>query len=161
MTRLELQLGATGATTYNDAAGIATAMGLPGGLGDATTGYYATVLATYEAETGDHDRLDIAGVLKLDANGRITVGSLGYSPQFGDVFDLMDWVGTLNLDADASGGQGFNLLTDLELPTLADGMTWDTTLFASNGILVAVPEPGRAVLMMLGVVVLGLRRRRR
>ncbi|WP_082408738.1 PEP-CTERM sorting domain-containing protein [Verrucomicrobium spinosum] len=40
-------------------------------------------------------------------------------------------------------------------------MTWDTTLFASNGILVAVPEPGRAVLMMLGVVVLGLRRRRR
>ncbi|WP_265595525.1 autotransporter-associated beta strand repeat-containing protein [Verrucomicrobium sp. BvORR106] len=161
VTRLELQLGATGATTYNDAAGIANAMGLPGGLGDATTGYYATVLATYEAETGNHDRLDIAGVLKLDANGRITVSSLGYNPQFGDVFDLMDWVGTLNLDADASGGQGFNLLTDLELPTLADGMYWDTTLFASNGILVAVPEPGRAVLMMLGVVALFGRRRRR
>lgn len=161
VTRLELQLGGAGAATYNDAAGIATALGLPGGLGTDTTGYYATVLATYEAETGDHDRLDIAGVLKLDANGRITVSSLGYNPKFGDVFDLMDWVGTLNLDADASGGQGFNLPTDLELPTLADGMYWDTTLFASNGILVAVPEPGRAVLLMLGVAVMLGRRKRR
>ena len=86
--------------------------------------------------------------------------TLGYSFAFGDVFDLLDW-GSINLDADGVGGFGnFNTGSDLLLPSLVSGLSFDTSLFSSNGIIVVVPEPSRTLFLMLGLLGLMLRRRR-
>ena len=40
------------------------------------------------------------------------------------------------------------------------GLLYDTSLFFSHGIVVVVPEPGRAALVLLGLAMVMLRRRR-
>ena len=41
---------------------------------------------------------------------------------------------------------------DLMLPTLTSGLLWDTSLFQSYGALVVVPEPGRGMLLLMGLL---------
>lgn len=105
---------------------------------------------------GNHDQISVTGTLTLNAGGSISVSTVGYTPVFGDVFNLFDWGGLVNngFNASVSGG-------DLILPTLASGYVWDTSLFLSYGTIVVVPEPGRAVYMLLSLTLLALRRRRR
>jgi hypothetical protein len=77
----------------------------------------------------------------------------------GDIFKLLDWasVGTTNSIA---GTGSFNLSTDLVLPSLGSGLSFDTSAFTTYGVVVVVPEPGRVVLLFGGLLMLGLRRRR-
>jgi autotransporter-associated beta strand protein len=156
-SRLTLQLAATSASSINDAAGIQAAQ-----AGGTLTAYLASKASDYELESGTHDKLTLTGALNLNAGGRITLdNTLGYSFAFGDVFDMIDW-GSVNLDADGAGGFGaFDSASDLLLPSLGSGLDFDRSLFATNGIIVVVPEPSRALFLMFGLLGLMLRRRRR
>ncbi|MCE9519062.1 MAG: PEP-CTERM sorting domain-containing protein [Verrucomicrobia bacterium] len=82
----------------------------------------------------------------------------------GDIFKLLDWSTAFGSGGNFSGGAGntFNLATDLVLPGLGAGLSWDTTAFKSYGVLgvSGVPEPGRMMLMFFGLAALFLRRRR-
>lgn len=87
----------------------------------------------------------------------------------GDVLHLMDFssvtsgiTGTFQAVSDPTHPfvAGGTVIGDLDLPSLPSGLLWDTSLFQSQGILVVVPEPGRAVLFMLGLGILFFRRRR-
>ncbi|RBP47209.1 putative secreted protein with PEP-CTERM sorting signal [Roseimicrobium gellanilyticum] len=89
----------------------------------------------------------------------------GYTGGAGDTWQLlMDWT-TINL---AGFNVGTNLRTgadgvnegDLDLPTLSAGLFWDVSNFGNNGTVSIVPEPGRALLLLLGVAGLLMRRRR-
>ena len=162
-TRLALRFGASGVSDLNDAANIQSH------LNDNT--YMAWILtqaSTYEVTTGGtHDRLSV-DTLNLSSGGQIVVdNSAGYSPQFGDVFNLLDWTtfnkNSFNLGSDANNQRAGGLIGDLNLPGLASGLTYDLSLFnatGASGIVVVVPEPSRAVLVILAVVSLTLRRRR-
>lgn len=73
----------------------------------------------------------------------------------GTWFQLVDW------NVVSAGNRAVNF-TDLSLlPALAGGLQWDVTRFQTEGrIYVVVPEPGRVMLVLLGCVALGVRRRR-
>jgi hypothetical protein len=73
-----------------------------------------------------------------------------YIPSYGDIFDLMDWT----FAGPVSGTPTF------DLPTLSGGLAFNTDLFATSGLIVVVPEPSKAVLMLLGLLGLLGRRRR-
>lgn len=101
----------------------------------------------------NHDYVNVGGTLTLTGGGRIVVSTTNsYTPAFGDLFNLLDWT-TLNTGT-------WNLATDLQLPTLSPGQFWDTSLFNSSGVVIVVPEPSRALLLLLGLFGLCLRRRR-
>lgn len=101
-----------------------------------------------------YDQVQVTGGnLQVDSTTTLQV-SLQYTPQAGDSFDLLDWV---SLTGDS------NLQDNLSLPNLGGlGLLWDFSSFNTLGILgiQAVPEPSRALLLMLGILG-GLLRRRR
>ncbi len=86
----------------------------------------------------------------------IQVQLAGYTPVFGDVFNLLDWA-SIN-----SGTFDPAIATDLDLSNaiLTSGLTWDTSQFLGSGVIFVTPEPGRAVLSLMAVVAMLLRRRR-
>jgi hypothetical protein len=99
-------------------------------------------------------------------SGTVSITSLGgYTGVRGDVFNLLDWQGVMG--GTFTGINGGNFFTnggvwgDLDLPTLTSQLFWDTSAFASHGILVVVPEPSRTLLLMFGLLGLFFRRRRR
>ena len=89
----------------------------------------------------------------------------GFSAQIGQIFNLIDWsevisenftgfdVGTNYRDGAGDDADPF------DLPTLGAGLYWDVSQFTTSGIIVVVPEPGRALLLMLGLATLISRRR--
>lgn len=86
---------------------------------------------------------------------RLDVTAYAASAALGDVFDLIDWTGTVipngfdpNLDIDLIGGP------------LSNGLGFSFTSFLSNGSVVVVPEPSRAILLGASLALLGLRRKR-
>lgn len=104
------------------------------------------------------DLLHVTGHVNLNG-ATLTVFdpfSLGSSFSPGDVWRLFSWVGVA-----PDFGTGSNTFGEIDLPTLSSGWSWDTSDIYNGGtIAVVVPEPGRMVLIALGVVALGLRRRR-
>jgi len=110
-----------------------------------------------------HDKLIFTG-LNQEAGGKITVTSNGLVPTAGQIFNLLDWTDLStfsgNLGPTSRNGaadSGF----DLDLPDIsASGYAWDTSFFASHGIIVITPEPGRVLLFGLGLAMLGMRRGR-
>lgn len=161
--RLTLQMGAAGGADYNDAANF-TAQ-----LGAGTFAAYLSAQADfYDTQTGgNHDRVTATGSFTLNSGGRVSFtnnGGMDYQPVLGDVFNLLDWSSVTAAgfnDGSAGAFRGGGLLGDLELPDLGlSGLLYDTSLFTSHGIVVVVPEPGRAALLLLGCVGLLLRRRR-
>lgn len=58
-----------------------------------------------------------------------------------------------------------NLADQISLPAPSGGLTWDTSLLPTQGVIsvmaiTIVPEPTRALLMMGGVAMMMFRRRR-
>ncbi|MFC5455289.1 autotransporter-associated beta strand repeat-containing protein [Prosthecobacter fluviatilis] len=161
--RLVLQMGGSNGADYNDAANITMQMGA-GNL----TAYLNSQGSFYDTQTGgNHDRLVVNGSFTLNSGGHITFsrGSTDYQPVVGDVFNLIDW-SSVTANGFSAGGttRGGGLLGDLALPDLSlSGLYYDTTLFASYGIVVVVPEPGRMALLLFGLAALlcGRRRSRR
>ena len=169
----QIQLGITN-ETYNSTAYVAAI-----GSGAATdalsflTGVGSGELASWNAApaaTSDMDFINLTnGAISLGTRsggagtGVIAIADLGYvtTAAQGDVFNLIDWQGVMG--GTFSAGTGFvngGVLGDFDLPTLGAGLGWDTSAFTSYGIVVVVPEPSRALLLLLGVAGLLLRRRR-
>lgn len=124
-----------------------------------------TYLSGAAGNLANHDYINVGGTLNLNQYGRLVVSNFGsYTPTGGDVFNLIDWTTALNSNGftanavhyNGTGDGGF----DLDLPTLGSGLFWDTSLFLSHGTVFVVPEPSRALLLMLGILALFLRRRR-
>ncbi len=154
VTRLTLQVGGPTATVISlgmtPGESILTFVsGLPSG-----TQQQQDTLNGLAGNLGNHDYVNVGGQLLLNGNGRIAVtGYNGYTPTYGDVFNLLDWALLVEND--------FSVASDLVLPTLPSGQFWDTSLFISHGVVVVVPEPSRALFLLLGLCALFIRRRRR
>jgi autotransporter-associated beta strand protein len=80
-----------------------------------------------------------------------------YSPIAGVNFKIFDWTSLTGADT--------NLANNLDFTgaVLGAGLGWDTSTFNSNGIIsvMAIPEPGRVLMLMFGLTGLFMRRRRR
>lgn len=113
-----------------------------------------------------NDRIVVGGTLTLTGDSIIEVTLSGYTPSIGDGFDLLDWT-LIELGAFAIGPNlrtgADNGLYDLQLPDLTainSEYYWDVSLFASDGIIVVVPEPSRVMLLTAAFLACFLRRRR-
>ncbi len=105
--------------------------------------------------------LNTSGILQV-------VGGTGFNNAvFGQVFNIVDWTGIDNGNTPTIGDVGTNYRTGgtgggiLDLPTLSGGLVWDVSQFTTSGIIVVVPEPSRALLLLLGAACLRMRRRRK
>jgi hypothetical protein len=90
-----------------------------------------------------YDQIDLTGV--FDARGTIKLKLLsGYVPSDGSSFDLMDFGGFAD--------HGYAL--DLSQAALPASLRWDSSAFASTGVVrvVAVPEPSTIALLAVGVL---------
>ena len=108
----------------------------------------------------------------LNFNGNLSVTASGYVPAGMDVFNLLDWtnLSTVNFDSRFSAGSygGFLLGNGddnlgFDLPDISgSGYAWDISNFTTNGtiVTVVVPEPSRALLLLIGACGLLARRRR-
>jgi hypothetical protein len=106
----------------------------------------------------------------LNFDGNLQVRGDGLTPTLGQSFNLVDWMNlssvTFNSRFNAGSYTGFLVgngddTLGFDLPDLSGvGLAWDISSFTANGTIVIVPEPSRALLLMLGMVGLFLRRRR-
>ncbi len=116
---------------------------------------------------GNHDRLVFNGTSgTLTFSSTLTLLSDAYTPRFGDAFNLLDWSNLLT--ADFSGfnpganrdGAGDDL-TQFNLPDISSsGLLWDVSRFTTSGVIVVIPEPSRALLLLLALSAIAFRRRR-
>jgi hypothetical protein len=60
----------------------------------------------------------------------------------------------------APSATGNVIAGDLDLPSLGAGFAWDVSAFKTYGLGVVVPEPGRVLLLLFGLLALVFRRRR-
>jgi autotransporter-associated beta strand protein/probable HAF family extracellular repeat protein len=95
-----------------------------------------------------YDALDLAGQLGEGAFGTGGIRTTfinGFTPTLGDSFNLLDW--------------GSTTLTTLntDLPVLAGGLAWDTSLLLTSGVISvsAIPEPSTYA-ALAGLAALGL-----
>lgn len=122
------------------------------------------------------DRLTFVGTGSntLLFNGNLTVGPSSLTPTQAEVFDLLDWSGlnaapTFDSRYSAASYSGFLLGNGddnlgFDLPDISGSLiyAWDISQFTTNGTIaiVVVPEPSRAVLLMLCFIGFLFRRRR-
>ncbi|MGV3659502.1 MAG: autotransporter-associated beta strand repeat-containing protein [Prosthecobacter sp.] len=177
----QIQLGITTATYTSD--GVASALA-GSTYADAVTyigangSEFTTNWNVAPGSTGQMDFLNLTGASSslsvgnrataTFGDGAIRVSLVGAtSLAVGQVFNLIDWQSLSSIAGNFDTGgstfyTGANIIAgDLDLPTLSAGLAWDVSAFAQYGVLVIVPEPSRAILLLLGLLGLMLRRRRR
>lgn len=124
------------------------------------SGLIDTVAGTYEETASDRLVFTSVGAGKLnftsaaDKSLHVTFGS-DYTPELGDAFDLLDWTAATGLD--------LRLLDLPELSSYDPNLIWDDSQFISHGIIAiatTVPEPSRALLLMVAGGLFSIRRRR-
>ena len=95
----------------------------------------------------EYDKFVVGGILSL--SGTLDVELWGdYEPTIGDSFDIFDF------------GSLVGSFSSISLPSLSSGLEWDTTSLHTSGVLeVVVPEPTTALLVGLGLIGLGVRRK--
>jgi len=114
--------------------------------GDVTTS--GTYLAEINGDTLDADLVSVTSGT-FYAGGKLEVQLLAGTVDAGDVFNLID--GTISGQFD-----------EIILPPITPGLIWRTSrLYTAGEIFVNVPEPSALLLAALGLVGLGLYRRRR
>ncbi|QIF04683.1 autotransporter-associated beta strand repeat-containing protein [Roseimicrobium sp. ORNL1] len=157
-------LGISGATSKLDLTGITIGSAEYNAMVDGVSG------------VGAHDRIvfnnpDAGTGCNLDfitVTGKLTVVSSGYNPAYGDVINLMDWSNLVTANFTGftfnagyftgNGDEG----VDLDLPDLSGtGLFWDFSRFTTSGNVIAVPEPGRMLLLLTGFACVAFRRRAR
>lgn len=123
-------------------------------------------------QDSQHDHLEVGGnVIWNGGNIVVDALDLGYFPAAGDVFNLIDWFGLGTNWGSFNVGSSNYLVGNgddngnLDLPDLSGidpALRWDTSLFTSHGIIVVAqsPEPSRIVLLVGGLGLVFLRRRR-
>ncbi len=111
--------------------------------GDVSLGTAATLILELAGTTlgTEYDHLNITG--NLAADGTLDIQLLNnFAPTFGDTFDLLDF-GSLTGTFDA-----------INLPSLAGGLSFDTSSLLTTGSISVVPEPTTAMLVtFLGLIV--------
>ncbi len=134
----DVSVGSAGTLTGSGATGAATLAGsvTPGGTGSGLiTVASATVAATSSialqlpatGTRGTHyDAITVSGPLALD--GTVTVDITGLTPTIGQSFDLIDSTGPIDVT-------NFTVATDLVLPALGGGLAWNTSAFATSGVV--------------------------
>jgi autotransporter-associated beta strand protein len=143
-----------GGSTFNAAAVVQAEMNANGNL-SGLAGSIPPEWENYQAGVTEHDHILVNGASAPVVDGTLRFGPLlgAYNPGYGDVFDLLDWSFAGNI----SGATSF----DFSAVMLDAGLGFNTDLFARHGLIVVVPEPSRALFLMLGLLGLLLRRRRR
>ncbi|WP_170157278.1 beta strand repeat-containing protein [Roseimicrobium gellanilyticum] len=117
------------------------------------------------------DKIDIGGSLSLDANSNIVVTFDNANPftlGAGQSWTLIDWVGALNAagfnpgDNNRTGNNLDGNEGNLDLPELSAGLFWQVENFTGSSSLTVsiVPEPGKALLFVFGMVGMLFRRKR-
>ncbi|OYW17950.1 MAG: hypothetical protein B7Z55_11545, partial [Planctomycetales bacterium 12-60-4] len=157
--------------TANNAGGVDPTFG---GNAVGSAGYITYVNDNSHSQglgSGSHDLLSFntagdATGYNLAVSGTLDVRSSGFSAELGQIYNLLDWSSLTTTDftgfdvgsnyRDGSGDDA----SQFDLPTLSGGLVWDVSQFTTSGIIVVVPEPGRAVLLMLGFAALVSRRGR-
>lgn len=98
-----------------------------------------------------NEQITLGGTLAVSNN----TGTLSTTWTEGTWFQLVDW------NVVSTGNRSVNFTDVSFLPSLAGGLQWDVSQFATDGrIYVVVPEPGRAVLVLMGLALCAVRRRR-
>ena len=139
-----------GTVVFNGEFSPGTSPGRVSIAGDAAMG--ATAVLNLElaglTQGDDYDHLDIAGQFAADGTLHIKLIN-GFNPRLGDSFDLLDFHSTT--------GAFSNVL----LPTLPHGLTFDTTSLPTNGTITVVPEPASTTTAILTLLTLTTHRPRR
>lgn len=166
-------LSFNGSLTLNATSGSTLNLTISGATGIADLAAYTVSqipdiydFVTYNSEThnlGNHDLLRVAGTLTWNSGTQMVVEAEDMNYAYGQVFNLLDWAGLMGGTATFGTGLSNGGIVNeyLSLPSLTGtGFQWDLSLLNSHGVLVLVPEPGRAAFMLLGLGFLGMRRRR-
>ena len=117
--------------------------------GDLTFGENSeTIIELEGTQRGtQHDAFDVAGTLTL--NGRFEITLLGdFLPQLGDRFEVFN------------AGEIVGNFSGFDIPSLANGLSFDVSELESGGVVTVIPEPATAVLLGLMAGAGVLRRRR-
>jgi fibronectin-binding autotransporter adhesin len=94
-----------------------------------------------------YDRLNLTGTGVLDGALNVTLIG-GFQPVEGNTFVLIN------------GGPLSGAFDTLNLPGLTPGLAWNYVQSASSATLVVIPEPTTALAVLVGVALIGVRRRR-
>jgi len=140
---LDLTTSGTGSTILSSTSILRLELFSGAGLGDNSSNASAA------------DQLRLLGALDIQSGALLRLGNPNNLTAWadGDTFKLFDWSGLTSV----SGTFGIDV-TDLNLPS---GASLDTSnLFTLGTVTIAVPEPGRVALLMLGLGTTLLRRHR-
>ena len=133
---------------------------------DLNAAFGSLVFTAVDATTRgtSYDAVKVGGLLTLDGTTNLQlIADTGFTVASGDILDLLDWttLTATGFDVGTDGRTGGTGGGNLDLPDLSIfSLAWDVSGFLTTGQLLVIPEPSRAMLLLLGLFSLTLRRRR-